>query len=73
MATTSLVNWVANVILPVFALTQLAAMALHMGGVIAEIYPGSTWIRKFVAAIAALMVSGMMRLAESMVTHAHGI
>jgi hypothetical protein len=73
MATTSLVNWVANVILPVFALTQLAAMALHMGGVVAEIYPGSTWIRKFIAAIAALMVSGMMRLAESMVTHAHGI
>jgi len=69
----SLVNWVANVILPVFALTQLAAMALHMGGVVAEIYPGSTWIRKFVAAIAALMVSGMMRLAESMVTHANGI
>jgi hypothetical protein len=26
-----------------------------------------------VAAIAALMVSGMVRLAESMVTHAHGI
>jgi hypothetical protein len=73
MATMSLVNWVANVILPVFALTQLAAMALHMGGVVAEIYPGSTWIRKFIAAIAALMVSGMMRLAESMVTHAHGI
>ena len=73
MATMSLVNWVANVILPVFALTQLAAMALHMGGVVSEIYPGSTWIRKFVAAIAALMVSGMMRLAESMVTHAHGI
>jgi len=56
MATMSLVNWVANVILPVFALTQLAAMALHMGGVVSEIYPGSTWIRKFVAAIAALMV-----------------
>jgi len=26
-----------------------------------------------VAAIAALMISGMVRLAESMVTHAHGI
>jgi hypothetical protein len=37
------------------------------------IYPGSTWIRKFVAAIAALMVSGIVRLAESMVTQAHGI
>ena len=48
-------------------------MALHMGGVVSEIYPGSTWIRKFIAAIAALMVSGIVRLAESMVTQAHGV
>jgi hypothetical protein len=73
MATMSLVNWTANVILPMFALTQLAAMALHMGGVVSEIYPGSTWIRKFIAAVAALMVSGIVRFAESMVTQARGI
>ncbi len=73
MATMSLVNWTANVILPMFALTQLAEMALHMGGVVSEIYPGSAWIRKLVAAIAALMISGIVRLAESMVTQAHGI
>ena len=73
MATMSLVNWTANVILPMFALTQLAAMALHMGGVVPEIYPGSTWIRKFIAAVAALMVSGIVRFAESMVTQARGI
>lgn len=72
-AVMSLVNWTANVILPVFALTQLGAMALHMGGVLDQIYPGSTWIRKFVAAMGALMVSGIVRFAESMVTHAHGI
>ncbi len=73
MASMSLVNWTANVILPMFALTQLAAMALHMAGVVSEIYPGSTWIRKFIAAVVALMVSGMMRLAESLVTQAHGV
>lgn len=73
MALLSLVNYTANVILPVFALTQLGAMALHMGGVLDQIYPGSTWIRKFVAAMAALMVSGIVRLAESMITKAHGI
>jgi hypothetical protein len=72
-ATMSLVNWTANVILPMFALTQLAAMAIHMGGVVSEIYPGSSWIRKFIAAIGALLVSGMVRLAEAMVTNAHGI
>ena len=72
-AVMNLVNWIANVILPVFALTQLAAMGMHMGGVVSEIYPGSTWIRKLIAAMGALMVSGMVRFAESMVTHAHGI
>jgi hypothetical protein len=73
MATMSLVNWTANVILPMFALTQLAAMAMHMAGVVSEIYPGSSWIRKLIAAMGALMVSGMVRLAESMVTQAHGV
>ena len=73
MATMNLVNWTANVILPMFALTQLAAMAMHMAGVVSEIYPGSSWIRKFIAAMGALMVSGMVRLAESMVTQAHGV
>ena len=73
MATLSLVNWTANVILPMFSLTQLAAMALNMGDVVSEVHPSSTWIRKFVAAIGALMVSGMVRLAESMITQAHGV
>jgi hypothetical protein len=73
LALLSLVNYTANVILPVFALTQLGAMALHMGGVLDQIYPGSTWMRKFTAAMAALMVSGIVRLAESMITRAHGI
>ncbi|GGG87248.1 hypothetical protein [Edaphobacter dinghuensis] len=72
-AVMSLVNWTANVILPVFALTQLAAMVLSMGGVLSEIYPGSTWIRKFIAAMGALMISGIVRFAEAMVTQAHGI
>ena len=36
-AVMNLVNWIANVILPVFALTQLAAMGMHMGGVVSEI------------------------------------
>jgi hypothetical protein len=73
LATMNLVNWTANVILPMFALMQLAAMAMHMAGVVSEIYPGSSWIRKFIAAMGALMVSGMVRLAEAMVTQAHGV
>ena len=68
MATMSLVNWVANVILPVFALTQLAAMALHMGGVVSEIYPGSTWIRKFIAAMGALMLNCSVMIVVKSIT-----
>jgi hypothetical protein len=48
-------------------------MALHMGGVMSEIYPGSVWVRKLIAGFAALMVSGILRFAESMVTHAHAV
>jgi len=73
IALMTLTDYTANVILPIFALAQLGAMALHMGGVLTEIYPGSTWIRKFIAAIGALSVSGILRLAESLVNHAHGI
>lgn len=69
----SLVNWTSNVILPVYALTQLGAMALHFGGVLDQIYPGTVWIRKFISAIAALMISGLLRFAESMASQAHGI
>jgi hypothetical protein len=73
MALMSLVNYVGNVILPIFALTQFGAMALHMAGVLEEIYPGSVWIRKFITGVAALMVSGILRFAESMVNQAHGL
>jgi hypothetical protein len=41
-----------------------ALTTMHITGVVSEIYPGSTWIRKFVAAIGALMVSGMVRQAN---------
>jgi hypothetical protein len=73
LALLSVVGYVGNVILPIFALTQFGAMALHMGGVMSEIYPGSVWIRKLIAGFAALMVSGILRFAESMVTHAHAV
>jgi hypothetical protein len=73
LALVTFVSYVVNVILPMFAMTQFGAMALHMGGVLSEIYPGSVWIRKFIAGVGALMVSGILRFAESMVTKAHGL
>jgi hypothetical protein len=73
LALVALVSYVGNVILPVFALTQFGAMALHMGGVMAEIYPGSTWLRHMIAGFGALMISGILRFAESLVSNAHAV
>jgi hypothetical protein len=73
LALVALVSYVGNVILPVFALTQFGAMALHMGGVMAEIYPGSTWLRHMIAGFGALMISGILRFAESLVNNAHAV
>lgn len=58
-----LINWVANVILPVYAAAQVAAMALRLG-VFSLVHPSSGWLRHFVAAALCLMVSGVLRLAE---------
>ena len=59
----TLINWVANVILPVYAASQVAAMALRMG-VFSLVHPTSGWLRHFVTATLCLMVSGLLRLTE---------
>ena len=63
----TLINWVANVILPVYAASQVAAMALRLG-VFSPFHPTRGWLRHFVAAALCLMVSGLLRLAEFFVT-----
>ena len=62
----TLINWVANVILPLYAGAQVAAMALRMG-VFSPIHPTSGWLRHLVSAALCLMVSGLLRLAEFLV------
>jgi hypothetical protein len=67
----TLINWVANVILPVYAASQVAAMALRLG-VFSLVHPTSGWLRHFVAAALCLMVSGVLRLAEFFVAQGTG-
>ena len=59
----TLINWVANVILPVYAASQVAAMALRLG-IFSLVHPTSGWLRHLVTASLCLMVSGLLRLAE---------
>lgn len=59
----TMIDWVANVILPVYAAAQVAAMALRMG-IFSLFHPTSGWMRHFLTAALCLMVSGLLRLAE---------
>jgi len=63
MSIVSLVDWICNVLMPVYAGLQVAAGALRMG-VVARFHPGEGWLRHFVAAGLCLLLSGLVRLAE---------
>lgn len=63
MALVTMINWVGNVILPVYAAAQVAVGALRMG-MFSCIHPTSGGMRHFLAAGLCLMVSGLLRLAE---------
>jgi hypothetical protein len=71
MALVSLVNWVCNVLMPLYAGLQVAAGALRMG-VITRVHPTEGWMRHFVAAGLCLLLSGLVRVAEFFVTHGTG-
>ena len=71
MALVTLINWVGNVILPVYAAAQVAIGALRIG-MFSYIHPTSSWMRHFLAAGLCLMVSGLLRLAEFFVTQGTG-
>ena len=71
IAIRTLIDWFANVILPLYAAVQVAAMALGLG-VFSLVHPTSGWLRHFVTAALCLMVSGLLRLAEFFVAHGTG-
>ncbi|MBV9341027.1 MAG: hypothetical protein JO159_09080 [Acidobacteria bacterium] len=67
----ALINWVANVILPIYAASQVALMALKLG-VFSLVNPTSGWMRHFLTAALCLTVSGVLRLAELFVAQGTG-
>jgi hypothetical protein len=64
----ALVNWICNVLMPVYAGLQVAAGAARMG-IVTRIHPTEGWMRHFVAAGLCLMLSGLLRLAEFFIAH----
>ena len=63
------VNWSCNVFMPVYAVLQIVQGVLAYAGAGQRLYPGMPWMRHFAAAAMALMLSGLMRLAEFFVQH----
>ena len=72
VAVESFVDWVSNVIMPVYAGLQVAAGAVHLTGSAHRFHPTSSWVRHFTTAALCLMVSGLVRLGEFFVTRGVG-
>ncbi len=67
----NLVNWVGNVLLPVYAAGQVTLAAARYVNV-GHFMPGSIWLRHLTAAALCLLGSGLLRLTEFFVTNGAG-
>jgi hypothetical protein len=60
----ALVNWIGNVILPLYGISQMVLMALHFAGLLERMTVGEAWVRNLVTAMCCFGLSGLLRLAE---------
>ena len=60
----TLVNWVGNVMLPLYGVIQVVMMVLHFAGLLERMTIGEAWARNAVSAMACFSLSGILRLAE---------
>ena len=66
----TLTNFVGNVLMPFYAAIEIVRLVLGLGGVFERLAIGDDWIRHGMAAMGALMVSGLLRLLEYFVANA---
>ena len=64
IAILTLVNWVGNVILPLYGVIQVVMMVLHSAGLLERMTIGEAWVRNLVSAMMCFGLSGLIRLAE---------
>jgi hypothetical protein len=64
-----LVNWVGNVIMPLYGVTQLVLAVLHFAGLLERLTVGEAWVRNFLTALLCFSVSGLLRLVEFWIEH----
>jgi len=64
MAILALVNWVGNVLLPLYGALQVTVMVAHFAGLLERMNIGHVWARSLLSAMLCFGVSGLLRLAE---------
>ena len=60
----NLINWVCNVIMPLYGVLQVGAGILQYSGIGYRMYGGGDWMRHFLVAAGCFMLSGIVRLSE---------
>ena len=60
----TLVNWVCNVIMPLYGGLQIVVGVAQFAGIGHRMYHGGSWMRHFMAAAGCFMLSGIVRLSE---------
>jgi hypothetical protein len=65
----TLVNWVGNVLLPLYGVGQVVLAVAHYAGLLERMTIGEAWVRNLVAAMCCFCLSGILRLGEFWIQH----
>jgi hypothetical protein len=65
----TLVNWVGNVLLPLYGVLQVVLAVTHYAGLLERMTVGEAWVRNLVAATCSFLLSGLLRLGEFWIQH----
>lgn len=69
IALLTLVNWVGNVLLPLYGVIQVVLAVVHYAGLLERMTIGEAWVRNLIAAMCSFGLSGLLRLGEFWVQH----
>jgi hypothetical protein len=64
MSLKNLVNWICNVMMPLYGSLQIVVGVARFAGIGHRIDHGGSWMRHWMAAAGCFMLSGVVRLAE---------
>ena len=64
MSLENLINWICNVMMPLYGGLQIVVGVAQFAGIGHRMYHGGSWMRHWMAAAGCFMLSGVVRLAE---------